>query len=47
MKIKKADVKHVISGLFSNYDINDLTIEEEDITDVVEKIYRNIFRFVI
>lgn len=42
LKIKKDDAKHLVADLFRKYEINDLTIEEEDITDVVEKIYRNI-----
>ena len=42
MKIDKSQIKTVISGLFQDYEIEDLAIEEEDITDVVEKIYRSL-----
>ena len=42
MKIDKKSVKDVIASLFRDYEIEDLSIEEEEITDVVEKIYRSI-----
>ncbi|MBI9100558.1 MAG: ATP-binding cassette domain-containing protein [Spirochaetaceae bacterium] len=42
MKVDKSDVKNVIAELFSTYDVEDVAIEEEDITDVVEKIYSSV-----
>ncbi|MDA3847072.1 MAG: ATP-binding cassette domain-containing protein [Vallitaleaceae bacterium] len=42
MKVDKSKVNEVVGQLFNHYAIEDLAIEEEDITDVVEKIYRDI-----
>jgi len=39
MKVGREAVKQVVATLFQKYDIEDLSIEEEDISDVVEKIY--------
>lgn len=42
MKVDKGEVKNVIGKIFKHYEVEDVTIEEEDITDVVEKIYSSI-----
>jgi len=42
MKVDKSEVKNVIGKMFKHYDVEDVAIEEEDITDVVEKIYGSI-----
>jgi len=42
MKIDKGEVKNVIGKMFKHYEVEDVAIEEEDITDVVEKIYSSI-----
>jgi viologen exporter family transport system ATP-binding protein len=42
MKIDKGEVKNVIGKVFKYYEVEDVAIEEEDITDVVEKIYSSI-----
>jgi len=42
MKIDKGEVKNVIGIMFRHYELEDVTIEEEDISDVVEKIYSSI-----
>jgi ABC-2 type transport system ATP-binding protein len=39
MKIDRNKIKDVIAGLLTAYSVEDLSIEEEDITNVVEKIY--------
>lgn len=39
-KVKKEQVKALVQTLFDHYPVEDLAIEEEDITDVVEKIYK-------
>lgn len=42
VKVPNDQIKPLINELFNLYDIRDITIEEEDITDVVEKIYKDI-----
>ena len=38
-KVRKADVKSVLQNIMANYEIDDISIEDEDIGSVVEKIY--------
>ena len=38
-KVNKTDVKAVLSMVMANYDIDDISIEDEEIGSVVEKIY--------
>ncbi len=40
MKVAKSHIKTLISELFRAFEVEDIVIEEEDITDVVEKIYK-------
>lgn len=41
MKVAKSHIKTLISELFFRaFEVEDIVIEEEDITDVVEKIYK-------
>lgn len=40
MKVSKDRIKSLVSALFSQYEIEDISIEEEDITEVVERIYK-------
>lgn len=42
LKVDKKGVKELVNQLFNLYEIRDITIKEEDITDVVEKIYKSI-----
>lgn len=39
-KIKKEDVKYAIKVIMDNYEIEDISIEEEEIGETIEKIYR-------
>lgn len=39
-KIKKEDVKYAIKAIMDNYEIEDISIEEENIGETIEKIYR-------
>ena len=40
LKVAQDRVKETVAALFADFELDDLSIEEEDITDVVEKIYR-------
>lgn len=39
MKVDRDRIKSTVSSIFTTYDVADIAIEEEDIADVVEKIY--------
>jgi ABC-2 type transport system ATP-binding protein len=38
-KVNKSEAKSVLQTIMTNYDVNDINIEEEDIGSVVERIY--------
>lgn len=40
MKVAKNNIKTVVSELFAKCEVEDIAIEEEDITEVIEKIYK-------
>ncbi len=35
----KKDVRYIVGNIFNEYDVNDISIEEEDIGNIVERIY--------
>lgn len=40
LKVNKNDIKNVVASLFTSFEVEDIAIEEEDITEVIEKIYK-------
>ena len=38
-KVKKEEIKFVIKDIMDNFDIDDISIEDESLGDIVEKIY--------